>query len=286
MKKHSNDNKKEVNITTFLQSEIDPAYARRAKILLRELEIEGREEILDIGCGRGFYEKAVITLFPKVHLTAIDTNNSYLQQAKANVVSDQVRFLQVNGKKLPFANDSFDRIICSEVLEHIDDDSAVVTEMMRVLKPAGKVVITVPNAKYPFFWDPLNFILEHLFGKHMPSHIWWLAGIWADHMRLYTDKQLQRKFQTAGFVNIKLWHSTFYCFPFSHFLLYGIGKNLVELGIAKGKANRFNFTSKPSLAVKLFQAPFQLIDRFNSDDSGRASSMNLVLTAGKSIKKK
>lgn len=286
MKKHSPKDSTKEKINGFLQSEIDPAYARRARILLSELNLMGAEKILDIGCGRGFYEKAITSLFPNVSITAIDTNSSYLGQARKNVQSQRVNFKKVDGGKLPFKNNSFDRIICSEVLEHVKDDGAVIAEMMRVLKPAGKVIITVPNANYPFFWDPINFILERLTGGHVPSHIWWLAGIWADHIRLYTDEKLQEKFQNSGFQNIKLWYSTYYCFPFSHFLLYGIGKNLVEVGIVKGKVNRFDFHSKPSFLVRLFQTPFKLFDNFNQDDSGRFCSMNLVLTSYKPKKRK
>ena len=50
-----------------------------------------------------------------------------------------------DGTRLPFADDTFDRIICSEVMEHIPDDAAAARELARVLKPGGTLAVTVPT---------------------------------------------------------------------------------------------------------------------------------------------
>ena len=100
-----------------------------------------------------------------------------------------VRLARADARSLPFASGEFDAIVCSEVLEHIVEDGAVLMELNRVLRDGGLLLISVPNRQYPFMWDPLNWMLERVFGTHVPSHIWWLAGIWADHVRLYTVRQ-------------------------------------------------------------------------------------------------
>lgn len=280
------------NIKKLLAKEIDPAFARRARIILENLDIKPGMRILEVGCGRGFYEAAVVKIYPGVKIVGVDLNEKYLEVARRAVKDDNVTFLKADATKLPFGNGEFDRIICTEVLEHIRDDERVIREIFRVLKPRGKVLITVPNKDYPFFWDPVNFILERLFKWHIPSNIWWLAGIWADHVRLYSEEELLRKIEGVGgkerlgglgFKIEEIWRSTSYCFPFSHFLLYGIGKNLVERGLLGGSFNRFDFRSKPSIFLRLVKLSFAVFDRGNmgnKSDKGERF-LNLVVKVRK-----
>src|SRR5207245_820615 len=98
----------------------------------------------------------------------------------------------------------------------------------RVLRPGGRLALSVPHHDYPFWWDPINRCLEGWFGTHVPKDIWWLAGIWADHVRLYRPPELRHVLETAGFVVDEIVSHTHYCLPFHHLLVYGIGKNLLE----------------------------------------------------------
>ncbi len=65
--------------------------------------------------------------------------------------------------------------------------------------------------------------------------------------------------------------------PFTHFLLYGLGKNLVEKGIVKGSFNRFNFQEKPTTLLQIIKAPFQLMDNLNNDNDRMKSFVNLIV---------
>lgn len=265
------------NMKNFLDKELDPAFTRRARIVLENLELKPGMKILDIGCGRGFYERAVVELFPSVEIIGVDVNKKYLPKWK----HPRAIFQQAEASSLPFVKASFDRIICSEVLEHVKDDLKVLEEMERVLKIGGKVLVTVPVKNYPFLWDPVNFILERLFSKHIPSQIWWLAGIWADHQRLYTKPDLLTKFKKVGFKTDRTWESTHHCFPFSHFLLYSIGKNLIERGIVGKSFNRFDFQSQPTLVHKYIKKIFWIFDRLNYDSPAGNRYVNLVVRANK-----
>ncbi len=157
-----------------------------------------------------------------------------------------MRLIKADATNLPFSDKTFDRVIASEILEHIPNDQKAISEIYRVLKPGSIAMITVPNKNYPFFWDPLNWLLERIYSWHVPSNIWWLAGIWADHERLYDENGLKNKLEKVGFKIEKVWYSTHFCFPFSHFLLYGIGKNLVEKGLAQN-FSRFSKTLHGSI---------------------------------------
>lgn len=281
MKKTSSSDQK-VRIKQFLAREIDPAFARRARIILEELAPGEGMRVLEVGCGRGFYEQAISSIYPQVHIVGTDVNEGYLAIARKATTNKYVRFQKADATSLPFDDNVFDRVICTEVLEHIPDDQKVTQEIYRVLKKGGKALFTVPNKDYPFLWDPLNFILEHTIGKHVPSHIWWLAGIWADHVRLYSEEDIKRVVTQSGLKIEKIWQSTSYSFPFAHFLLYGIGKNLVESGLVGGSFNRFSFDQKLSVLLKIVKIPFFLVDHMN-DAKGQHSKrfVNFVLQTKK-----
>lgn len=248
-------------VNRILSEEPDRAFARRAQIIFENLKLSGKEKILEVGCGRGFYLKTLKTLWPDLEVTGIDLNQKYLDQAKKFLGNLEVQLVCADATKLPFKDNSFDRIIATEVLEHISDDQKAIAEMYRVLKPGGIAIVTVPNTNYPFLWDPLNWTLERLFHRHIPSNIWWLAGIWADHVRLYSEKKLVNEIKKVGFRVEKFWRATFWCFPFSHFLLYGIGKNLVEKGFLQS-CSRFG-KKKNIFLNQLILFPFKTVDKLN-----------------------
>ena len=66
---------------------------------------------------------------------------------------------------LPFPDDSFDRLICSEVLEHIPDYQAAMTEIWRVVKPGGRIGISVPHGWPEHLLDAVEAWLQHA-GRH------------------------------------------------------------------------------------------------------------------------
>ena len=98
-------------------------------------------EVAEIGSGGGH----VLRMFPSARLTAIDVSSIYLDLARKNLAGYDVRFLKGEVDKLDLPSASFDRVICTEVLEHVVDPDAVLAAIARLLRPAGTAVITVPN---------------------------------------------------------------------------------------------------------------------------------------------
>ena len=83
--------------------------------------------------------------------------------------------------EMSFAPASFDCVLCSEVLEHIPDDAKAVSELRRVLKPGGVLVVTVPFQK----------------------RFWAEDDEYVGHVRRYDSGELEQKLQAAGFHNVK-----------------------------------------------------------------------------------
>jgi SAM-dependent methyltransferase len=86
---------------------------------------------------------------------------------------------------LPFADDAFDVVITSEVLEHIQDDVTAIAEMVRVLKPGGHFAATVPA----WFPEKINWMLSDEY--HAPKSE-------GGHVRIYSATELSAKLRTAG----------------------------------------------------------------------------------------
>ncbi len=77
------------NLENLLQAEIDPAFARRARYIFEEVKKARPKKILDAGCGRGFYLRA-LGFFPFVHeIHGIDINEKYLDVAKKIVKTEE-----------------------------------------------------------------------------------------------------------------------------------------------------------------------------------------------------
>lgn len=267
-----------VKINQLLKNEIDPAFKRRAKIVLLSLDLD--KSILDLGCGRGFYLSTLNQLNPRLELTGVDINQKYLKQAAELVRSNKIKLIRADATQLPFKNNQFDQIIASEILEHLKEDQMAIKGIYRVLKPGGKAIFTVPSQNYPFLWDPLNWLLEHLFKTHIPAKIWWLAGIWADHQRLYSKKEIEKKIKKSGLKIIKTYQTTHHCFPFAHFVLYGLGKNLVEKGLFKN-FNRFQKKRRQSLPAKLVSRMVNWFDRLNEKKGNFKRSVNIIIETQK-----
>ncbi len=267
-----------VGLRRLLKTEIDPVFAKRAELIFQTVLTMSPKRLLDAGCGRGFYLKALSKFSSIKTLCGIDLNKDYINQAKKQINSKKVQLKTGNIYQLPYKNNYFDFVIASEVLEHLKDDSAALKELRRVLKRGATLMLTVPNLNFPFCWDPLNWLLLRLFNTHVNKDIWWLAGIWADHERLYTQKQLTKLLAKNGFKISKSEKIIRFCLPFSHFWLYGVGKNLVErLGISGFD----RFSNKKNLLSAVMAWLFRLPSTMDSAKITSQPSVGIVITAVK-----
>jgi len=95
--------------------------------------------------------------------------------------------LRGDATKLPFADGTFDRVITSEVLEHIQDDVTAISELARVLRDGGTLACTVPS-----WWpEKINWMLSDEY--HAPKSV-------GGHVRIYSETELAAKLRSAGLV--------------------------------------------------------------------------------------
>jgi SAM-dependent methyltransferase len=267
----------------LLANEADMAFRRRVPILLDYLDLHDGERVLDCGCGMGFY-LFVMGRLRRLDLVGLDSDVSRLDWAARERVP--ARLVEGDAQRLPFDDGSFDKVLMSEVLEHLPDDRGALAEAHRVLRPGGILAISVPNATFPFWWDPINAVWTG-FGR-APIRRGPLVGIWTNHVRLYGRGDLVARVTGAGLEVERVEETTHHCFPFMHFLVYGVGKPLFERGLLPGplraSADRFGGErnrGSPLDPFNLGRRVFRLVDRRNERPAAarKRTFVNVLLKA-------
>jgi len=110
--------------------------------------------ILDIGCGTGIILKLLAHFGIPFGTELSPEAIQFLRQRGLNLI---VRS-DANGP-MPFKSNAFSVITCLDVLEHLDDDISLLEEMLRICKPGGRVIITVPALQ--ILWSPHDAALHH-----------------------------------------------------------------------------------------------------------------------------
>jgi ubiquinone/menaquinone biosynthesis C-methylase UbiE len=205
----------------------DLGFRRRCETIVEFLDPQAGETVLDCGCGYGFTLR-VLSALTDAKLIGLDLQRVRVEEVRSKLGAE-IDLIQGSALELPIASDSIDKAVSSEVLEHLPDDKPAVAELFRVLKPGGTLAVTVPSARYPFGWDPVNRVLEGTTGRHIGGERTF-SGIWYGHQRLYTEQELRSLIEAAGFVVEEVRGLTHYVPPFSHLIMYGILKPLLMSG--------------------------------------------------------
>lgn len=100
------------------------------------------------------------------------------------------------GEQLPFPDAHFDLILSNEVLEHVNNDYQVIKEMVRTLKPGGRIILFCPNRGYPFETHGIYWRGKYKFGNipfinYLPRS---LRDQLAPHVQIYTRDDLKKRF--------------------------------------------------------------------------------------------
>ena len=151
------------------------------------------DRLLDLGCGAGRH--AFEAARRGAHVVALDYAFDELPavtgliqaMADGGELPSGVRAAAVNGDacNLPFETGSFDRIIASEVFEHVPDDAAAFRELARILRPGGVMAVTVPA------WLPEQICWALSDQYHAP----YVEG---GHVRIYDEATLRHRMRDAG----------------------------------------------------------------------------------------
>lgn len=131
-------------------------------------------EVLEIGCGNGYVLSGLQKEFPEATLSGSEIFLNGLHFAAQRL--PDVTLMQMDARDIPFA-EHFDVIGAFDVLEHIEEDEAVLAQVHNALKPDGRIILSVP---------------QHMW-------LWSATDDYACHARRYSARELKEKLATAGF---------------------------------------------------------------------------------------
>ena len=159
-----------------------------------ELGLKTGDKVLDLGCGFGRH--AFEAARRGASVVALDAGRDEVEGVAATFAamvevgelvpgSLHANVVQGDALHLPFPDGTFDRVICSEVLEHLPDDVAAMRELARVLRPGGTMAITVPR----FGPELINWALSDEY-HNVPG----------GHIRIYRRSVLNERLASTGLV--------------------------------------------------------------------------------------
>lgn len=164
---------------------------RRLKLILEAGGECMKGRLLENGCGVGRYIQHLASYCQSI----VGLEYEFDRLKEAHQYTDLV--IQSVGEKLPFPENSFDAILSHEVLEHVQDDRSAAMEMVRVLRPKGRLLLFVPNRGYPFETHGIYWRGQYHFGNiplvnYLPMR---LRNRLAPHVRIYTASNLEELFR-------------------------------------------------------------------------------------------
>ena len=164
--------------------------SRRLDMILGALPLDARRILVD-GCGIGMYVKHLAGL--GYNTVGLDVDFERVAQGTASGI-EQLHVAA--GEHLPYPDATFDAVLSHEVIEHVADDRLAAREMIRVLRPGGRVVLFCPNRLYPFETHGHYWRGRYHFGNtplinYLPNPI---RDRLAPHVRAYTGRALRALF--------------------------------------------------------------------------------------------
>ncbi len=198
---------------------------------------DGRLRILDIGCGTG---KMLDELAAFGDVVGADFSPEALQFCVTRGVGADLA--RADARRLPFADGAFDVVTAMDIIEHIDDDKAASSEIFRVLRPGGRLLVTVPA--FTSLWS------EHDEALH--------------HHRRYTVPRLKDLFQRVGLAVDRVSYTVTTLFP--AIWAYRQVSNLLpqRRGDGEKQANLVHFSEPVNAALlSLSRWETRLVHRLN-----------------------
>ena len=157
---------------------------------LDKIALQPNSKVLDVGCGEGRHIFGSMHEFSDIHCVGLDQDIPSLNKCNEGLEffeelnSGSTVFMQGSVYRLPFEDNTFDLVICSEVLEHLEDYHAAIDEIYRVLKPEGKFLPSVPS-----YWpEKICWSLSSGY-QNMPG----------GHVRIFKKRQVINEISDHGF---------------------------------------------------------------------------------------
>ncbi len=160
--------------------------------------------ILDVGCGPGWFPLELAEVAPNAHVTGVDLSHPMTVTAVAHAANhrsvERVHFAQARGEVLPFADGTFDLVVSTLALHHLQDPVAALEELRRVVRPSGRIVVFDTRRNlHPWLWTALKVSQAFVDGLALCENGEPAASIGAS----YTASEAQRLALQAGWERVQ-----------------------------------------------------------------------------------
>lgn len=144
------------------------------------------KNVLDVGCASGWFLSELALKYPKTSYVGVDVYKKAIDYGKKRYKN--LKLICADAHSLPFPNESFDVVICAEVLEHVENPQRVLREIKRVLVKDGVAIIEM---------DSGNLLFRAIW-------YWWThlrRGVWRNsHVHTFNTKLLEDMIKKSGFI--------------------------------------------------------------------------------------
>ncbi|EKD90180.1 MAG: methyltransferase type 11 [uncultured bacterium] len=160
-------------------------HGTKIKFALKLLNNISFKNCLEVGSASGHLISEIAKKHPKVKFHAIDAYKEAIEFGKKKY--PHIKFLKAEAEKLPFKNNQFDLILCYETIEHVRNPKKVISEMRRVLKKKGKLILAMDSGT-------LTFRIIWFFWERTRGRVWQAA-----HLNPYHHRDLEALVLQSGF---------------------------------------------------------------------------------------
>lgn len=136
------------------------------RLLLKRVFSRAGLHVLDVGCGTGEIASRIAMEFSPEHVLGIDLAENHTTLAKERFKNlDKLSFRKGDATRMPFEPDTFDVALCRHMLQAVPDATAVIREMIRVVKPGGWLYVLAEDYGMLFF-HPTKYDTDEFFGSY------------------------------------------------------------------------------------------------------------------------
>lgn len=227
---------------------------RRLSMIQQAAGERARGLVFEDGCGVGMY----LDHLAKSARLAVGMDIELERTFEAHQLVNRVTCGA--GEHLPFSSNTFDLVLSHEVIEHVSDDRQAVSEIIRVLRPGGRLTLFVPNRGYPFETHGIYWKGTYRFGNmplvnYLPRS---LRDRLAPHVRIYSGRDLEKLF--AG-LPVKV---------ISRTIIFGAYDNIIARRPSLGKALRSVLQTLERTPLRVFGLSHFWVIEKTSAWNGRA----------------
>lgn len=162
----------------------------------RKFDLAGVQNILDVGSGAGQITKHLLKYAPRdATITCCDLSHEMLRRARARLNSTKPRFLAADLTQLPFADATFDCVMCGYVLEHLPDPRVGLSEIARVLVPGGRMLLITTEDSFGGAWTSRVFLCRTYNRRELRQLCEELGLVWRQELWF---SRMHRLFRAGG----------------------------------------------------------------------------------------